>query len=109
VFLQLVLFSALAAFTRDFDITAGFMGDDDQGLNQLLSELGDDENTFKAIQFREDRLPRLNARGVAMTMALSRLLLLVQYAVGRSLSLVICDDFSYLFSQFSTVHTVHII
>jgi len=81
VFLQLVLFSALAAFTRDFDITAGFMGDDDQGLNQLLSELGDDENTFKAIQFREDRLPRLNARGVAMTMALSRLLLLVQYAV----------------------------
>jgi hypothetical protein len=86
VFLQLGVFSALAAFTHDFDITAGFMQDGDQLLqNQLLLALGNDENTLQAIQFRDNRLPRLNARGVAATMALSRLLLLVQYAVGESI------------------------
>lgn len=82
VFLQLGVFSALAAFTHDFDITAGLLQDNDKALqDQLLLELGNDETTLQAIQFRDSRLPRLNARGVAMTMALSRLLLLVQYIV----------------------------
>lgn len=54
---------------------------------QLLLSLGNDENDLEAIQFRDNRLPRLNARGVAMTMALSRLLLLIQYAVGTWLCL----------------------
>jgi hypothetical protein len=86
VFLQLGIFSALAAFTRNFDITAALMDGDDLGLTkQLLLQLGSDESDIEAMQFRDNRLPRLNARGVAMTMALSRLLLLVQYAVGKSL------------------------
>jgi low temperature requirement protein LtrA len=85
VFLQLGIFSALAAFTRKFDITAGLLPDDDQTLtDSLMLQLGDDQNNLEATQFRDDRLPRLNARGVAMTMALSRLLLLVQYAVGEN-------------------------
>jgi hypothetical protein len=82
VFLQLAVFSALAAFTRNFDITAGLLEDDDQGLtDRLLNDLGDDDSIVKAVRFRNNRLPRLNARGVAMTMAGSRLLLLLQYAV----------------------------
>lgn len=82
VFLQLAIFSALAAFTRNFDITAGLLDDDDlPATTQLLLQLGDDENNLQAFQFRDNRLPKLNARGIAMTMALSRLLLLVQYIV----------------------------
>jgi hypothetical protein len=88
VFLQLIIFSALAAFTRNFDITACLLpvNEDEIALRtQLLTQLGLTSDDLEAIQFREDRLPRLNARGVSMTMAISRLLLLVQYCIGEEL------------------------
>jgi hypothetical protein len=86
VFFQLGIFSALAAFTRIFDITASLLQDEDQpeGLRADMLQLGNDENNLAATQFRDDRVLRLNVRGVAMTMALSPLLLLVQYAVGEN-------------------------
>jgi hypothetical protein len=86
VFLQLIIFSALAAFTRDFDITACLWPDQDQTQalqNQLLIQAGLNEDDLRALDFREARLPKLNARGVSMTMALSRLLLLFQYCIGK--------------------------
>ena len=84
VFLQLAVFSALAAFTKDFDITNGLSPDPDQAESErLIAALVDTESTVEAIRYREDRLPLLNARGVSMVMALSRLLLLAQYLVGE--------------------------
>ena len=84
VFLQLAVFSALAAFTKDFDITNGLSPDPDQAeSDRLIAALVDTESAVEAIRYREDRLPLLNARGVSMVMALSRLLLLAQYLVGE--------------------------
>ncbi|KIM71618.1 hypothetical protein PILCRDRAFT_751872 [Piloderma croceum F 1598] len=83
VFAQLIVFSALAAFTRDFDITSGISKDTDDTLADAISTQAgiEDQNGLVAYEFRDNRLLVLNARGVSMTMALSRLLLLLQYAV----------------------------
>jgi hypothetical protein len=51
-------------------------------VDDLLAQLGNDQNGLAASQFRDNRLPLLNAKGLSMTMALSRLLLLLQYVVG---------------------------
>jgi hypothetical protein len=89
VILQLIVFSSLAAFTRDFDITNGIATDGNgNAADQLLLDSGvSNQAGLVAKKFRDNRLPRLNAMGVSMTMALSRLLLLVQYAIGKSFSL----------------------
>lgn len=83
------MFSALAAFTNNFDITVGLSaGDDpDQALaDALFAQAGtDDKNSISATHFRDGRLPILNARGLSMVMGISRLLLLVQYAAGMPL------------------------
>lgn len=73
----------MSAFTHDFDITAGLFLDSDQAMtDQLLAQLGADEGRIAAMAFRDQRLARINARGISMVLALSRLLLLVQYIVG---------------------------
>jgi hypothetical protein len=89
VFLQLIVFSSLAAFTRDFDITNGIATDkNESATDQLLLDSGfSNQAGLVAKKFRDNRLPKLNARGVSMTMASSRLLLFVQYAIGKSFSL----------------------
>jgi hypothetical protein len=80
VFAQLLIFSALATFTKDFDITSGLWEDPNETLtDQLLSQAG---NQLVALDYRQDRLPRLNAKGLSTVMALSRLLLLLQYVIG---------------------------
>jgi hypothetical protein len=78
------VFSALAAFTRDFNITTGtFQSADAALVDELLAQAGEGRNGLAASHFRLDnRLPLLNARGLSVTMALSRLLLLLQYVVG---------------------------
>ena len=85
VFAQLIIFSALAAFTRDFDITSGIAQDPDAALVDAISTQAglEDQNGLVASHFRYNRLPLLNARGVSITMAFSRLLLFLQYAVGE--------------------------
>jgi hypothetical protein len=78
------VFSALAAFTRDFDITNGIAANPDAALaDTLFTQAGtEDQDGLVASHFRSDRLPLLNARGLSMTMAYSRVLLLLQYSVG---------------------------
>jgi hypothetical protein len=83
VFLQLAVFSALAAFTKDFDITNGLVPDHEQDETERLIAALVDSRSTAAIRFRQDRLPLLNARGLSIVMALSRLLLLAQYLVGE--------------------------
>jgi hypothetical protein len=78
------MFSALAAFTSNFDITNGLFQDPDLApADELFAQAGVDKSGVAAFNFRKNnRLPRLNARGVSITLAVSRLLLLIQYAVG---------------------------
>ena len=84
VFAQLIMFCALAAFTRDFDITTGIAANPDAALaDALFIQAGtEDQYGLVASRFRSNRLPQLNARGLSLTMAYSRVLLLLQYSVG---------------------------
>ena len=86
MFLQLVAFAALAAFTKDFDISNGLVDDeaDQRDLAQAQSLTGD---ALNALKFREGRLPLLNAEGLSVVMMLSRVLLLLQYLMGKELYL----------------------
>lgn len=82
VFLQFIIFCALAAFTKDFDI--GYLLSpsataEQQVVEEIQSIGGFSEEQISAAQFREDRLPTLNARGISLVMMFSRVLLLVQY------------------------------
>ncbi|KAI5116749.1 hypothetical protein M0805_001607 [Coniferiporia weirii] len=83
VFLQLLIFCALAAFTNNFDVTNGILNNTQQ--QNLLTELQladfSSQQDIAAANFRNNRLPTLNARGISLTMAFSRLVLLAQYAL----------------------------
>ncbi|KAI5116979.1 hypothetical protein M0805_001590 [Coniferiporia weirii] len=82
VFLQLLIFCALAAFTNNFDVTNGIANNTKQQdlLTQLQLEDFSTQQDIAAGNFRNNRLPTLNARGISLTMGFSRLVLLVQYA-----------------------------
>jgi hypothetical protein len=86
VILQLVIFGALAAFTRDFDITAGLAGGDDPDQDRAeriqIDLMMASKDGIDAQRLQKDRLPGLNFRGIAMIMAWSRVLLMVQYIIG---------------------------
>ena len=84
-FAQLIVFSALAAFTKEFNLTDGLRKNPDQEeANKILSQLpGSDSSAIAAIAFRNDRLPRLNAKGISLVLAVSRVVLLVQYLVSE--------------------------
>lgn len=84
VFVQLIVFSAMAAFTQNFDITVGLDKDSDQAaIDALQAASGTNKNEFSASMFRNNRLPILNARGVSMAMGISRIVLLMQYSAGK--------------------------
>ncbi|KAF5337551.1 hypothetical protein D9758_016666 [Tetrapyrgos nigripes] len=91
---QVFVFCALAAFTSDFDITNGIS---DKSKADQQVERFEQARPFTSVtkpsqdvqKFRENRLPTLNMRGIAMTMAWSRFLLLVQYFVV----IVVLDHF----------------
>jgi hypothetical protein len=75
----------MATFTSNFNVFAGLV-DEDNGnpLPPVNFEIGSESfSTIFASKLRQQRLPIINARGIAITMALSRLLLLVQYVVGE--------------------------
>ena len=83
VFLQLMVFCCLAAFTNNFDVSNGLApNDDDAVIASLKLGEGYDSSQVDAARFRQDRLPRLNAKGISISLALSRLLLLSQYVMG---------------------------
>jgi hypothetical protein len=89
---QLAVFGALAAFTQNFDITAGLTVNDtdpDQsraGRIQIAMGAASAEGIMAQL-FQQARLPGLNFRGIAMTMAWSRVLLMTQYIIGKYLRL----------------------
>jgi len=90
VFVQLIIFSILAAFTLKFDITNGISSsaaNDAASAQQLSIDTGADPSAISAQRVRDDRLPKVNAKYIAITMAASRLLLLVQYLVGKDVNL----------------------
>lgn len=103
VFVQLIVFSAMAAFTDAFDITNGIASDPTQGqINNLLSYGGFNKGDVSAQMFRNNRLPVLNARGISMSMGLSRMVLLIQYLAGTfCLSLIVI--FISLVAQYCTM------
>jgi len=87
VFLQVFVFCGLAAFTKDFDVTNDI--ENDSQMNQRIANLevdafGQSQRPWISVErFRAQRLPTLNARGISMTMAISRVFLLIQYLVGK--------------------------
>ncbi|KAH8115896.1 hypothetical protein DFH11DRAFT_1245003 [Phellopilus nigrolimitatus] len=82
VFLQLLVFCALATFTNNFDITNGIANETNEQKIMTQLQLADfaSHQDIAVANFRSSRLPTLNARGISLTMAFSRLVLLVQYA-----------------------------
>ncbi|KAL5484798.1 hypothetical protein ACEPAI_7440 [Sanghuangporus weigelae] len=83
-FFQLVVFCALAAFTNNFDVTNGIVDDSNEAKKLADIQMADfySAQDVAAANFRNNRLPTLNARGISLTMAFSRLLLLVQYLLA---------------------------
>ncbi|THU76297.1 hypothetical protein K435DRAFT_900956 [Dendrothele bispora CBS 962.96] len=86
VFLQFFVFCGLAAFTRNFDITNGIIDDSqkENAADTLAQQSFQDDMAvplLKARNYRNKLLPKLNFRGISIVMALSRLLLLIQYSV----------------------------
>ncbi|THU93357.1 hypothetical protein K435DRAFT_861588 [Dendrothele bispora CBS 962.96] len=88
VFLQFFIFCGLAAFTHEFNITSGVV-DDTQEENEAdaleREAFQDDQFTLPFLEgqkYRDNLLPKLNFKGVSIVMALSRLLLLIQYSVA---------------------------
>ena len=85
-FLLLLVYAGLAAFTNSFNITSGLRTDREQQQADALME----GNSLKgkadiaASNFRNDRLPTLNARGISLFMGFGRLVLLMQYSFGMS-------------------------
>ncbi|KAK7448525.1 hypothetical protein VKT23_013788 [Stygiomarasmius scandens] len=89
IFFQVFVFCALAAFTNNFNITNGITDDskEQQQISQLeTSAMGGSEIAKPLLDvenFRDNlMLPTLNVRGISVTMACSRLLLLVQYSTA---------------------------
>ncbi|KAL5476702.1 hypothetical protein ACEPAI_2888 [Sanghuangporus weigelae] len=81
VFLQLFVFCALAAFTNNFNVFSGLRQDTiDEGLELKFNVDSGDEALVNQVKRIRLRLPTLNARGVSIIMAFSRLVLLAQYA-----------------------------
>ena len=85
VFLQFLVFCALAAFTNNFDITNGIANNNAAQKKLVEMQLADFDTMqdIAASDYRENRLPTLNARGISIVMALSRIVLLSQYLMGE--------------------------
>lgn len=76
----------MAAFTSDFDITVGLFNEKIDPEQQAIQKdvLGVSESQQAATEFRSSQLPRINARGIAAVMGVSRLLMLLQYSIGEN-------------------------
>lgn len=83
LFFHLLIFCAIAAFTHSFDIGNGIADDSQtQRRSKLLAQQLPSNINTDWLADVADRVPRLNVRGISMTMVLSRVLLLVQYSYG---------------------------
>jgi hypothetical protein len=90
-FLQLLVFSGMAAFTNQFDVFGGLLSsraiDEARAEQFQLERNGLASSVLQAQRWRSRRLPTINAKGIAITVTLSRLVMLVQYLIGMVLSL----------------------
>ena len=85
VFLQLLVFGSLAAFTNSFDdgITTKRNAQIQKEIVEFELEDFTSQQELAVANFRDNRLPELNARGISITMACSRLILLAQYLLSK--------------------------
>lgn len=93
---QFAVFGAMATFASNFNIFFGSLSGDSQApVNPVQFQINNtDFSSVFASTLRKERLPVINARGISMVMACSRLLLLIQYLVGQLLnSLCRYDNF----------------
>jgi hypothetical protein len=83
--LQFLIFATMATFTSNFNVFSGLLGGSSQtSSNPVDFQINNtDFSSIFASSLRDERLPVLNARGISVTMACSRLLLLMQYVVGE--------------------------
>ena len=85
VILQLLIFCSLAAFAGGFDISQGLVSDsEDETLEAVFSggSMGQISGSLVTENARSDFLSRVNSTGISTVMALSRIVLLIQYARG---------------------------
>ena len=52
-------------------------------LTQLKFQDAFSQQDIEVQNYRNNRIPTLNARGISMTIALSRVVLLAQYVIGK--------------------------
>jgi hypothetical protein len=86
-FIQLAIFSAMAAFTHNFDITTDLVLDNDEAAlaNSVSKNIDGASNSgIFAKEVQSAALPIINAKGIAIVMVCSRLLMLAQYASSES-------------------------
>jgi len=73
----------MSAFTSDFNVFSGLLQDSEDKLtgpvNFNINQ--PDINSVVLSSLKRDRLPSLNAKGISITMACSRMLLFIQYGV----------------------------
>ncbi|KAF5344611.1 hypothetical protein D9758_013911 [Tetrapyrgos nigripes] len=87
IFLQVFAFCGLATFTLDYDVTHDLSDDveaEEMRETRLQIEaFGEVQRPWINVQrARSSRLPTLNARGISVTVGLSRVFLLVQYLIA---------------------------
>ena len=90
IVLQLLLFCGLAAYARGFDISRGIVQQNQDG-DPELTELVAISNLYidTSVAVEEERsgyLSLVNNTGISVMIALSRLLLLIQYTRGKDFS-----------------------
>ena len=85
VLLQLLVFCILATFTKSFDVTNGLINNTkEHSILINLKSQGDSSLQDIAVEdYRPQRIATLNARGISMTIAFSRVVLLAQYLIGK--------------------------
>jgi len=83
-FLQFIVFGMMATFSSNFNVFSGLMKDASENLNPGNFQLSNPKiDSIFASSLTRHKLPVLNARGISITMACSRMLLLIQYSVGK--------------------------
>ena len=88
VVLQLLTFCALAAYAGSFDISKGIVseGDDNSGTAFVAGTQAYIEGNVAVEEERSQYLSLVNSTGISGVLAFSRLVLLIQYTRGESLS-----------------------
>ena len=82
---QLAVFISFTIFTSNFNVTDGINdgSTDDIMINQLRQQEGWSSLAITAQNIRAMDIPTRSIRGISMTMALSRVMLLIEYLCSK--------------------------